>query len=140
MLELKGLKKLFKGISVLNGVDISIKQGTKIGLSGGNGTGKSTLLNIATGFLTPEEGAIILNGDNITHFEAWKFARLGIKRTFQKVRFNEALILKEQLYTSNEIIRVARVAFDLAKKRSNKVTSCEKSNVMEAGQLWKEEG
>ena len=36
-------------------------------------------------------------------------------------------------------IRVARIAFDLAKKRSNKVTSCEKSNVMEAGQLWKEE-
>ena len=34
---------------------------------------------------------------------------------------------------------MARVAFDLAKKRSNKVTSCEKSNVMEAGQLWKEE-
>ncbi len=42
-------------------------------------------------------------------------------------------------YTSSEIIRVARIAFDLAKKRSNKVTSCEKSNVMEAGQLWKEE-
>ena len=41
-------------------------------------------------------------------------------------------------YTTNEIQRIARVAFDLAKKRSNKVTSCEKSNVMEAGQLWKE--
>ena len=42
-------------------------------------------------------------------------------------------------YTTSEIERVARVAFDLAKKRKNKVTSCEKSNVMEAGQLWKEE-
>ncbi len=108
MLELKGLKKLFDGISVLNGVNISFQQGTKIGLSGGNGTGKSTLLNIATGFLTPEEGAIILNGDNITHFEAWKLSRLGVKRTFQKVRFNEALILKEQLYTNNEIIKKNR--------------------------------
>ena len=105
MLELKGLKKLFDGISVLNGIDIAFQKGTKIGLSGGNGTGKSTLLNIATGFLTPEEGALILNGDNITHFEAWKLSRLGVKRTFQKVRFNEALILKEQLYTSDEIIK-----------------------------------
>ena len=105
MLELKGLKKLFDGISVLNGIDIAFQQGTKIGLSGGNGTGKSTLLNIATGFLTPEEGTLILNGDNITHFEAWKLSRLGVKRTFQKVRFNEALILKEQLYTSDEIIK-----------------------------------
>ena len=42
-------------------------------------------------------------------------------------------------YTSNEIQRIARVAFDLAKKRKNKVTSCEKSNVMESGQLWREE-
>ena len=105
MLELKGIKKLFDGISVLNGIDIAFQQGTKIGLSGGNGTGKSTLLNIATGFLTPEEGALILNEDNITHFEAWKLSRLGVKRTFQKVRFNEALILKEQLYTSDEIIK-----------------------------------
>ena len=108
MLELKGLKKLFDGISVLNGLDISFQQGTKIGLSGGNGTGKSTLLNIATGFLTPEEGAIILNGENITHFEAWKLSRLGVKRTFQKVRFNDALILKEQLYTNDEIIKKSR--------------------------------
>ena len=108
MLELRGLKKLFDGISVLNGVNISFQKGTKIGLSGGNGTGKSTLLNIATGFLTPEEGEIILNGDNITHFEAWKLSRLGVKRTFQKVRFNEALVLKEQLYTNNEIIKKNR--------------------------------
>jgi len=108
MLELKGLKKLFDGITVLNGVDISFQLGTKIGLSGGNGTGKSTLLNIATGFLTPEEGAIILNGDDITHFEAWKISRLGVKRTFQKVRFNDALILKEQLYTNDESIKKNR--------------------------------
>ena len=108
MLELKGLKKLFDGITVLNGVDISFQLGTKIGLSGGNGTGKSTLLNIATGFLTPDEGSIILNGDNITHFEAWKISRLGVKRTFQKVRFNDALILKEQLYTNDQIIKKSR--------------------------------
>ena len=62
MLELKGLKKIFGGITVLNDVDISFQRGNKIGLSGGNGTGKSTLLNIATGFLTAEEGAVILNG------------------------------------------------------------------------------
>jgi len=42
-------------------------------------------------------------------------------------------------YTTNEIIRVAKVAFELAKKRNKKVTSCEKSNVMESGVLWKEE-
>ena len=49
------------------------------------------------------------------------------------------MCIRDSTYTTKEIERVARVAFDLAKKRDNKVTSCEKSNVMEAGQLWKEE-
>ena len=44
-----------------------------------------------------------------------------------------------QVYTSHEIVRVARVAFELAKKRKKTVTSVEKSNVMESGKLWKEE-
>jgi 3-isopropylmalate dehydrogenase len=44
-----------------------------------------------------------------------------------------------QVYTTSEIRRVARVAFDLAKLRSNKVVSCEKGNVMESGRLWREE-
>ncbi|HEY8351039.1 MAG TPA: 3-isopropylmalate dehydrogenase, partial [Sphingomonadales bacterium] len=44
-----------------------------------------------------------------------------------------------QVYDTDEIRRVARVAFELARKRSNRVTSTEKSNVMESGLLWKEE-
>ena len=44
-----------------------------------------------------------------------------------------------QVYTTPEIHRVARVAFELARKRSNKVCSCEKGNVMESGRLWREE-
>lgn len=44
-----------------------------------------------------------------------------------------------QVYTTEEIRRVARVAFDLARKRRGKVTSCEKANVMESGVLWREE-
>jgi 3-isopropylmalate dehydrogenase len=44
-----------------------------------------------------------------------------------------------QVYTTPEIIRVARVAFELARKRRNKLCSVEKANVMESGQLWREE-
>ncbi|HKT54791.1 MAG TPA: isocitrate/isopropylmalate family dehydrogenase, partial [Caulobacteraceae bacterium] len=43
-----------------------------------------------------------------------------------------------QVYTTHEIERVSRVAFELARGRRNKVTSCEKSNVMETGLLWRE--
>ncbi|MCD8520180.1 MAG: 3-isopropylmalate dehydrogenase [Alphaproteobacteria bacterium] len=44
-----------------------------------------------------------------------------------------------QTYTTNEIRRIGKVAFELARKRGNKVTSCEKANVMESGKLWREE-
>ena len=63
----------------------------------------------------------------------------GEPRGIKPINNGERQGINTHTYTSSEIIRVAKVAFDLAKKRSNKVTSCEKSNVMEAGQLWKEE-
>ena len=47
--------------------------------------------------------------------------------------------LNTQVYTTDEIIRVAKVAFELAKKRKKTLTSVEKSNVMESGKLWREE-
>ena len=63
----------------------------------------------------------------------------GEPRGIEPIENNERKGINTHTYTTSEITRVARVAFDLARKRSNKVTSCEKSNVMEAGQLWKEE-
>ena len=63
----------------------------------------------------------------------------GEPRGIKPIDKGERKGINTHVYTSSEIIRVARVAFDLAKKRKKKVTSCEKSNVMEAGQLWKEE-
>jgi 3-isopropylmalate dehydrogenase len=63
---------------------------------------------------------------------------------FGSPRFIEALpdggkrAVDTQVYTTAEIERVSRIAFDLARGRSNKVTSCEKSNVMDSGLLWRE--
>ena len=63
----------------------------------------------------------------------------GEPRGIKPIDNGERMGINTHTYTTSEIERVARVAFDLARKRKNKVTSCEKSNVMEAGQLWKEE-
>ena len=63
----------------------------------------------------------------------------GEPRGIKPIDNGERKGINTHVYTSSEIERVARVAFDLAKKRNNKVTSCEKSNVMEAGLLWREE-
>ena len=63
----------------------------------------------------------------------------GEPRGIEPIENNERRGVNTHSYTTSEIQRIARVAFDLAKKRKNKVTSCEKSNVMEAGVLWREE-
>ncbi len=63
----------------------------------------------------------------------------GSPRGVEKLANGEKKGINTHTYTTSEIQRVARVAFELARKRNNKVTSCEKSNVMEAGLLWREE-
>ena len=63
----------------------------------------------------------------------------GEPRGIKPIENGERKGINTDSYTSSEIIRVAKVAFELAQKRNKKVTSCEKSNVMEAGVLWREE-
>ena len=63
----------------------------------------------------------------------------GEPRGIKLIENGERKGVNTHTYTSSEIIRVAKVAFELAQKRNKKVTSCEKSNVMESGILWREE-
>ena len=63
----------------------------------------------------------------------------GEPRGIEPIENGERKGVNTHTYTTKEIKRVAKVAFDLALKRGKKVTSADKSNVMEAGQLWKEE-
>ncbi len=62
----------------------------------------------------------------------------GQPRGISKINETESKAVDTQLYTTSEVNRVSRVAFDLAKLRNNKVTSVEKSNVMETGLFWKQ--
>jgi 3-isopropylmalate dehydrogenase len=63
----------------------------------------------------------------------------GNPRGIETLPNGERRGVNTQVYTTSEIVRVARVAFDLARKRGRKVCSVEKANVMESGLLWREE-
>jgi len=63
----------------------------------------------------------------------------GEPRGIETLPDGERRGVNTQVYTTREIRRVARVAFELARRRKNRVTSCEKANVMESGKLWREE-
>ncbi len=62
----------------------------------------------------------------------------GLPRGVEKISETESKAIDTQSYTTSEINRIAKIAFDLAKKRANKVTSVEKSNVMETGKFWRQ--
>lgn len=63
----------------------------------------------------------------------------GEPRGIEDLGNGERRGVNTQVYTTSEIHRVARVAFELARKRHNRVTSCEKANVMESGKMWRED-
>lgn len=101
MLELTKVSMSFGGIEVLRDVSLSLASENRIGLTGGNGTGKSTLVNIATGFLRPTAGQIKIDGKRMENEPAWKFARLGIRRSFQTSRMQPSVPLREQFMGAN---------------------------------------
>ena len=61
----------------------------------------------------------------------------GQPRGVERINESEEKAIDTQSYTTSEVTRIGKVAFDLAKKRNNKVTSVEKSNVMETGMFWR---
>lgn len=66
MLELKGIKKSYDGVTVLDGIDLSINDGEIVSILGSSGSGKTTLLNVILGITESDSGSIFFNGDDIT--------------------------------------------------------------------------
>lgn len=80
ILELKGIKKAFGGVPVLNGIDLSVKPGEFITLLGSSGCGKTTTLRIISGLETPDSGTVLLEGVDVTGTEPDK---RGVHTVFQ---------------------------------------------------------
>jgi branched-chain amino acid transport system ATP-binding protein len=83
VLEVSGLTKRFGGFVALNGVDVHVAPGERLGLIGPNGSGKTTLINCISGALFNDEGSIRFDGQDITRMVPHRRARLGVARSFQ---------------------------------------------------------
>lgn len=85
-LQVEGLSKSFGGLKAVNNVTFDVAEGQIIGLIGPNGSGKTTTLNLLTGFLKPNAGTITFRGENITGRPRSQMCPNGIARTFQIVK------------------------------------------------------
>jgi len=86
LLEVRGVRKSFGGLTALDGVDVRVEAGEIVGLIGPNGSGKTTLFHCIAGALTPEGGEIRFRGDNLVGLRPHAVCGKGLGRTFQLAR------------------------------------------------------
>ena len=97
LFQLKGLKKSFGGLLVVDDLDLRIDEGEIVSLIGPNGAGKTTVFNLVTGIYGPDAGEILFEGRNIAGLAPHKITRLGIARTFQTLRLFLNMTVKENV-------------------------------------------
>jgi branched-chain amino acid transport system ATP-binding protein len=86
MLEIRGVSKFFGGLAANSDVSFSMEPGMIMGLIGPNGAGKTTLFNCITGYYPPSKGDVIFKGVRLNGLQPDQVCRLGMVRTWQKVR------------------------------------------------------
>lgn len=91
ILEVAGLEKRFGDLKALDGVSIKVKPGTIHAIVGPNGSGKTSLLNVVSGFYRQERGSVTMGGRELARGRAAASIRRGIARTFQTPQILPAL-------------------------------------------------
>ena len=91
LLEVKGLSKSFRGLQALQNYRLTLQAGELLGIIGPNGAGKTTLFNLLTGVVQPTAGSIRFAGQELAGRSPDQIARLGMARTFQKIRLFKTL-------------------------------------------------
>jgi branched-chain amino acid transport system ATP-binding protein len=97
LLQVSGLTRRFGGLVAVDGVEFTVNDGEILGLLGPNGSGKTTVLNMISGALAPNDGTIQLRGAAIHGLAPHRIARLGVARTFQLVRVLASLSCRENV-------------------------------------------
>lgn len=97
-LKADGITVRFGGVTAVDHVSLTVKDGEILGLIGPNGAGKTTLFNALTGFVSLEKGRIALYGEDVTRDPPYLRSRAGMGRTFQTERpFEELTVLENVL-------------------------------------------
>ena len=116
ILTVRGLAKRFGALAVTQDVDLDLGRGVRLGLIGPNGAGKTTLVNLLTGMLASDAGAITLDGERIERMSAEGRVRRGLVRTHQintllmemSARDNVAIAVAERLKYAWRLLRYGR--------------------------------
>ncbi len=104
ILSAKGLNKSFGAVTAAANINVDVEEHTIVGLIGGNGAGKTTFINLVTGYLKPDSGTIVCAGRDITRLVPRTITQLGICRSFQIPQLFASLTVRENLLIALGIV------------------------------------
>ena len=102
MLEMRNIDKRFTGVHALKKVNFSVEKGEIHALMGENGAGKSTLIKILTGIYEKDEGAIFLEGREISPSSSLEAQRAGISTIYQEINLVPNLTVAENIFLGRQ--------------------------------------
>jgi branched-chain amino acid transport system ATP-binding protein len=97
VLKVSNIKKAYGAIQAVGGVSFEVRPGEIFGVIGPNGSGKTTLFNSMLGQITPDEGRIELNGEDVTQLGPLELNRRGVGRTFQTLQVFGKMTVRDNL-------------------------------------------
>lgn len=95
----------FGGVTAVSDLTLALPKGAIAGVIGPNGAGKTTVFNVLSGFYTPQEGTITLEGKNIKGVPPYDICRLGMARTFQNIRLSPQMTVLENILVGCHVRR-----------------------------------
>ena len=101
LLQASGLNKRFGAVVAAADLDIRVQAGERVSLVGSNGAGKTTFVNMITGYLKPDAGRITLAGRDITALQPRAITRLGVARSFQIPQLYPDLTVLDNMLVAN---------------------------------------
>jgi ABC-type sugar transport system ATPase subunit len=105
-LEVRGVTKSFGVVSVLRGIDLTLRQGEVLGLVGDNGAGKSTLVKILSGFHSPDGGELRVGGEPVRLSSVAAARAHGIETVYQDLALIPQLTVYQNLFLGHEVTRL----------------------------------
>ena len=131
LLEVKNLVVKFGGVTALNNVNLHVNEGEIAALIGPNGAGKTTVFNIVTGYYTPAEGEVLVQGKSVLGLRPYKIARSGLARTFQNIRLFGDMTSLENVATAADALNNSGLIgslLGLPRSRRDEAASMEKAH------------
>jgi branched-chain amino acid transport system ATP-binding protein len=107
-LEVQGLNKKFGSVVAARDITLRFSPGEIVSIIGTNGAGKTTFINMVTGYVTPDAGAVRLFGTDVTNWPPRKIVSAGLGRSFQIPQLFDGLTVWENLMTAAVIGDVGR--------------------------------